>query len=134
MLRPSILSHGVGWQNAGLLALTHVGSRRVVQISAGFMIFFSILGSGGLSFLRFCNLNSFRTKFILGFCIFLGLSVPQYFNGYTLANGYGLVHTGGRWKAFVAGCLAYFLDYNLHQKDGGIRKDRAESELSGVED
>lgn len=31
-------------ENAGLLALTKVGSRRVVQISAGFMIFFSILG------------------------------------------------------------------------------------------
>ncbi|CAI9764440.1 unnamed protein product [Fraxinus pennsylvanica] len=66
----SVLSRGVGWQgvgilfcgifgtgigssvaveNAGLLALTHVGSRRVVQISAGFMIFFSILGKfGGL--------------------------------------------------------------------------------------
>ncbi|MFQ6661867.1 hypothetical protein Gotur_029880 [Gossypium turneri] len=62
---PSILSRGIGWQgigilfsgifgtgngssvsveNGGLLAMTRVGSRRVVQISAGFMIFFSILG------------------------------------------------------------------------------------------
>ncbi|PON61068.1 Xanthine/uracil/vitamin C permease [Parasponia andersonii] len=191
-LPPSILSRGVGWQgvgilisglfgtvtgssvsieNAGLLALTRVGSRRVVQISAGFMIFFSILGkfgavfasipapiiaalyclffayvgmnfdltvkqagSGGLSFLQFCNLNSFRTKFILGFSIFLGLSVPQYFNEYTAINGYGPVHTGGRWfndiinvplqsEAFVAGCVAYFLDNTLH-KDSVIRKDR----------
>lgn len=32
-------------ENAGLLALTRVGSRRVVQIAAGFMIFFSILGN-----------------------------------------------------------------------------------------
>jgi len=31
-------------QNAGLLGLTRVGSRRVVQISAGFMLFFSIFG------------------------------------------------------------------------------------------
>lgn len=31
-------------ENAGLLALTRVGSRRVVQISAGFMLFFSVLG------------------------------------------------------------------------------------------
>jgi xanthine/uracil permease len=31
-------------ENIGLLALTRVGSRRVVQISAGFMIFFSVLG------------------------------------------------------------------------------------------
>ena len=31
-------------ENAGLLGLTRVGSRRVVQISAGFMLFFSVLG------------------------------------------------------------------------------------------
>lgn len=181
-LPPSILSRGIGWQgvgilisglfgtvngssvsveNAGLLALTRVGSRRVVQISAGFMIFFSILGkfgavfasipapivaalyclffayvgSGGLSLLQFCNLNSFRTKFILGFSIFIGLSVPQYFNEYTVLNGYGPVHTGGRWfndiinvpfqsEAFVAGLVAYFLDNTLHKKDSAIRKDR----------
>ncbi|KAI8019855.1 Nucleobase-ascorbate transporter 6 [Camellia lanceoleosa] len=180
-LPPSVLSRGVGWQgigillsglfgtvngssvsieNAGLLALTRVGSRRVVQISAAFMIFFSILGkfgavfasipapivaalyclffayvgSVGLSFLQFCNLNSFRTKFILGFSIFLGLSIPQYFNEYTAINGYGPVHTTARWfndmvnvpfssEAFVAGLLAYFLDNTLH-KDHVIRKDR----------
>ncbi|CAK8563066.1 unnamed protein product [Lathyrus sativus] len=181
-LPPSILSRGIGWQgvgillsglfgtgigssvsveNAGLLALTRVGSRRVVQISAGFMIFFSILGkfgavfasippsivaalyclffayvgSGGLSFLQFCNLNSFRTKFVLGFSIFLGLSIPQYFNEYTAINGFGPVHTKARWfndmvnvpfqsKAFVAGVVAYFLDNTLHKKDSAIRKDR----------
>ncbi|OIW18356.1 hypothetical protein TanjilG_31496 [Lupinus angustifolius] len=181
-LPPSILSRGVGWQgvgillsglfgtvnassvsveNAGLLALTRVGSRRVVQISAGFMIFFSILGkfgavfasipppiiaalyclffayvgAGGLSFLQFCNLNSFRTKFVLGFSIFLGLSVAQYFNEYQAINGFGPVHTGARWfndiinvpfqsKAFVAGIVAYFLDNTLHKKEGAIRKDR----------
>ncbi|KAI3861721.1 hypothetical protein MKX03_018565, partial [Papaver bracteatum] len=87
-------------ENAGLLALTRVGSRRVVQISACFMLFFSILGkfgalfasismpiiaafycvlfayvaSAGIGFLQFCNLNSFRTKFILGFSIFMGFS------------------------------------------------------------
>ncbi|CAK9138646.1 unnamed protein product [Ilex paraguariensis] len=179
---PSVLSRGVGWQgvgillsgvfgtgngssvsveNAGLLGLTRVGSRRVVQISAGFMIFFSVLGkfgavfasipapivaalycllfayvgSVGLSFLQFCNLNSFRTKFVLGFSIFLGLSIPQYFNEYTAVTGFGPVHTSGRWfndivnvpfssEAFVAGLLAYFLDNTLHKKDGSIRKDR----------
>ncbi|XVE57092.1 hypothetical protein DITRI_Ditri04bG0064200 [Diplodiscus trichospermus] len=178
---PSILSRGVGWQgvailisglfgtangssvsveNAGLLALTRVGSRRVVQISAGFMIFFSILGkfgalfasipapiiaalyciffayvgAGGISFLQFCNLNSFRTIFILGFSVFIGLSVPQYFNEYTAINGYGPVHTGARWfndivnvpfssEAFVAGCVAYFLDNTLHRKDSAVKKD-----------
>ncbi|KAG6425259.1 hypothetical protein SASPL_115686 [Salvia splendens] len=178
---PSILSRGVGWQgiaillsgvfgtgngssvsieNAGLLALTRVGSRRVVQISAGFMIFFSVLGkfgavfasipapivaalyclffayvgAVGVSFLQFCNLNSFRTKFILGFSIFLGFSIPQYFNEYTAIQGFGPVHTSGRWfndiinvpfssEAFVAGILAYFLDNTLH-RDHEVRKDR----------
>ncbi|KAI4328302.1 hypothetical protein L6164_020665 [Bauhinia variegata] len=181
-LPPSILSRGVGWQgvgillsgifgtgngssvsveNAGLLAITRVGSRRVVQISAGFMIFFSILGkfgalfasiptpivaalycllfayvgSGGLSFLQFCNLNSFRVKFILGFSVFMGLSIPQYFNEYTAFKGYGPVHTGATWfndminvpfssEAFVAGSLALFLDVTLHKKDNQTRKDR----------
>ncbi|KAL1814688.1 hypothetical protein ACET3Z_017262 [Daucus carota] len=181
-LPPSILGRGVGWQgiaillsglfgtvngssvsieNAGLLALTRVGSRRVIQISAGFMIFFSVLGkfgavfasiptpifaalyclffayvgASGLSFLQFCNLNSFRTKFILGFSVFMGFSVPQYFNEYTAIKGFGPVHTSARWfndivnvpfssEAFVAGILAVFLDSTLHKKDSQIRKDR----------
>ncbi|KAL2543133.1 Nucleobase-ascorbate transporter 6 [Abeliophyllum distichum] len=178
----SVLSRGVGWQgvgilfcgifgtgigssvaveNAGLLALTRVGSRRVVQISAGFMIFFSILGKfgavfasipspivaamyclffayvgvGGLSFIQFCNLNSFRTKFILAFSIFMGLSIPQYFNEYTAVKGFGPVHTGARWfndmvnvpfasEAFVAGVLALFFDVTLPPNDNTTKKDR----------
>ncbi|RWR83285.1 nucleobase-ascorbate transporter 6 [Cinnamomum micranthum f. kanehirae] len=181
-LPPSILSRGVGWQgigilldglfgtvngstvsveNAGLLALTRVGSRRVVQISAGFMLFFSVLGkfgaifasipapivaalyclffayvgAVGLSFLQFCNLNSFRTKFILGFSVFMGLSVPQYFNEYTVVTGFGPVHTSSRWfndiinvpfssEAFVAGLVAFFLDNTLHRGHTATRKDR----------
>ncbi|ONM10977.1 Permease I [Zea mays] len=179
---PSVMSRGIGWQgvgillgglfgtangttvsveNAGLLALTRVGSRRVVQISAGFMIFFSILGKfgavfasipgpviaavycllfayvgmAGVGFLQFCNLNSFRTKFILGFSLFMGLSVPQYFNEYTSVAGFGPVHTRARWfndminvvfssKALVGGAVAYFLDNTLHRRDGVARKDR----------
>lgn len=66
-----VLSRGIGWQgigilldglfgtvtgstvlaeNVGLLGSTRVGSRRVVQISAGFMIFFSILGNRELRY------------------------------------------------------------------------------------
>eukprot|EP00268_Persea_americana_P012080 TRINITY_DN1506_c0_g1_i3.p1 TRINITY_DN1506_c0_g1~~TRINITY_DN1506_c0_g1_i3.p1 ORF type:complete len:541 (+),score=79.64 TRINITY_DN1506_c0_g1_i3:1129-2751(+) len=181
-LPPSVLSRGVGWQgvaillsglfgtangtsvsveNAGLLALTRVGSRRVVQISAGFMIFFSVLGkfgaifasipapivaalyciffgyvgAGGLSFLQFCNLNSFRTKFILGFSIFMGLSVSQYFKENSVSATYGPVHTSAQWfndminvpfssKAFVAGLVAFFLDNTLLRKNSATRKDR----------
>ncbi|XP_020112411.1 nucleobase-ascorbate transporter 6-like isoform X1 [Ananas comosus] len=182
MVPHSVLSRGIGWQgigilldglfgtangssvsveNAGLLGLTRVGSRRVVQISAGFMIFFSLLGkfgaafasipapifaalycllfayvgAVGLSFLQFCNLDSFRTKFIVGFSVFMGLSVPQYFNEYTVIAGYGPVHTHARWfndiinvafssKPFVAGFVAFFLDNTLLRQDNATRKDR----------
>ncbi|XP_073265521.1 nucleobase-ascorbate transporter 6-like isoform X2 [Populus alba] len=112
-----------GCENAGLLGLTRVGSQRVVQISAGFMLFFSVLrrfrtvlashtiancGSSLLCHLCLCGfcwsgispvlqLNSFRTKFILGFSLFLGLPVPQYFKDYILVSDRGPVHTGATW-------------------------------------
>ncbi|OAY39310.1 nucleobase-ascorbate transporter 4 [Manihot esculenta] len=178
---PSVLSRGIGWlglgtllagafgtgsgstasvENAGLLGLTRVGSRRVVQISAGFMLFFSVLGkfgallasiplpimaalycvlfayvcSAGLGFLQFCNLNSFRTKFILGFSLFMGLSVPQYFNEYLLISGRGPVHTGAIWfnsimqvifssPATVAIIVAFFLDCTHSLRDSSTRRD-----------
>lgn len=142
-----VLSRGIGWQgigvlldglfgtgtgstvsveNVGLLGLTRVGSRRVVQISAGFMIFFSTLGkfgavfasipfpifaalycvlfglvaSVGLSFLQFTNMNSMRNLFIIGVSLFLGISIPQFFDNY-LPN-HGLVRTNSGWfNAFV---------------------------------
>uniref|UniRef100_A0A453JUP4 Uncharacterized protein n=1 Tax=Aegilops tauschii subsp. strangulata TaxID=200361 RepID=A0A453JUP4_AEGTS len=40
----------VSVENIGLLGLTKVGSRRVIQISTGFMIFFSIFGKFGAFF------------------------------------------------------------------------------------
>ncbi|KAF5955497.1 hypothetical protein HYC85_008353 [Camellia sinensis] len=203
----SILSRGVGWlgfgtllagvfgsvtgptasvENAGLLALTRIGSRRVIQISAGFMIFFSIidrnasrgiwidnmegkkesnnylicltreiwsvfrfntsancscfilfllwLPASGLGLLQYCNLNSFRTKFILGFSFFLGLSVPQYFREFQLSSGASPVHTHSRWfndivtviftsHATVAALVAMLLDCTLSREDDVARKD-----------
>ncbi|PIA42148.1 hypothetical protein AQUCO_02100186v1 [Aquilegia coerulea] len=139
-----VLSRGIGWQgigillnglfgtgtgstvsieNVGLLGSTRVGSRRVIQISAGFMIFFSILGkfgalfasipipifaavycvlfglvaSVGLSFLQFTNMNSMRNLFIVGVALFLGLSVPEYFRDYTASARHGPAHTGAGW-------------------------------------
>ncbi|KAG6600279.1 Nucleobase-ascorbate transporter 4, partial [Cucurbita argyrosperma subsp. argyrosperma] len=178
---PSVLSRGVGWlgvgtlldglfgtgvgstasvENAGLLGLTRVGSRRAVQISAGFMLFFSVLGkfgavlasvplpimaalycvlfayvaSAGLGLLQFCNLNSFRSKFVLGFSLFLGLSVPQYFNEYHFISGHGPVHTKARWfnnimqvifssPATVAAVVAFFLDTTLMRNHSSTRRD-----------
>ncbi|KAF8413729.1 hypothetical protein HHK36_001722 [Tetracentron sinense] len=110
-------------ENVGLLGATRVGSRRVIQISAGFMIFFSILGkfgalfasipftifaaaycvlfglvaSVGLSFLQFTNMNSMRNLFITGVAFFLGLSVPQYFREYTAVALHGPAHTKAGW-------------------------------------
>ncbi|XP_027366401.1 nucleobase-ascorbate transporter 4 isoform X1 [Abrus precatorius] len=178
---PSVLSRGVGWlgigtlldgffgtgtgstasvENAGLLGLTRVGSRRVIQISAVFMLFFSILGkfgavlasiplpivaalycvlfayvaSAGLGFLQFCNLNSYRSMFILGFSLFMGLSVPQYFNEYLLISGHGPVHTGSigfnnvvqvifSSPATVAIIVAYLLDFTLSRGHSATRRD-----------
>ncbi|KAK3039763.1 hypothetical protein RJ639_027420, partial [Escallonia herrerae] len=176
-----VLSRGIGWQgigilldglfgtgtgstvsveNVGLLGLTRVGSRRVVQLSAGFMIFFSILGkfgavfasipfpiyaalycvlfglvgSVGLSFLQFTNMNSMRNLVITGLSLFLGISVPQFFNEY-LTLHHGLVRTNAGWfNAFlntifsspptVGLIVAVFLDNTLDvensMKDRGM--------------
>ncbi|MQL97900.1 hypothetical protein Taro_030592 [Colocasia esculenta] len=139
-----VLSRGIGWQgigilldglfgtgtgstvsveNVGMLGATRVGSRRVVQISAGFMIFFSMLGkfgalfasipftifaavycvlfglvaAVGLSFLQFTNMNSMRNLFITGVALFLGLSIPQYFYRYTTGAHHGPAHTNAGW-------------------------------------
>ncbi|MQM08153.1 hypothetical protein Taro_041005 [Colocasia esculenta] len=110
-------------ENAGLLGLTRIGSRRAVQISTGFMIFFSIFGKFGalfasiplpifaaiycilfglvaaigISFIQFTNHNSLRNLYILGLALFLGISVPQYFNEFTASAGHGPVKTDGGW-------------------------------------
>ncbi|KAL2460333.1 Nucleobase-ascorbate transporter 7 [Abeliophyllum distichum] len=177
----SVLSRGIAWlgigilidglygsasgstvsvENIGFLALTRVGSRRVVQISAFFMFFFSIFGkfgaiiasiplpivgalycvlfalmsSAGLGLLQYCNLNSFRTKFIIGFSFFMGLSVPRYFSDYVITSGHGPVHTHAVWfnkmillfftsPATVAGLVAFFLDLTLAPKHPSTRID-----------
>ncbi|XP_020264183.1 nucleobase-ascorbate transporter 2-like isoform X2 [Asparagus officinalis] len=130
-----VISRGIGWQgidllldglfgtgtgstvsveNVGLLGSTRVGSRRVIQISAGFMIFFSMLAlfasipfiifaavycllfgfvaAVGLSFLQFTNINSMHNLFIVGVSIFLGLSITQYFFNYSTTDSHGPAH------------------------------------------
>ncbi|KAL2318433.1 hypothetical protein Fmac_032309 [Flemingia macrophylla] len=149
---PSVISRGAGWlgvgaflsgvvgsvtgftasvENAGLLGLTKVGSRRVIQISSGFMIFFSIFASAGLDFLQFCNLNNFRNKFVLGFSFFLGISIPQYFSEYYNVKQH---HGVPRWfhdtftvffmsHTTVAALVAFVLDLTLAREDDAARKD-----------
>lgn len=105
-------------ENIGAIGLTKVGSRRVVQCGAAFMIVLALLGkfgalfatipqpivggmycvmfgmiaSVGLSNLQFVDLNSTRNLFIIGFSLFMGLSTPQYFQS---LDGPLLV---GSWK------------------------------------
>ncbi|KAJ8645599.1 hypothetical protein MRB53_007347 [Persea americana] len=110
-------------ENVGLLGLTRVGSRRVVQISTAFMIFFAILGkfgaffasipfpmfaaiycvlfgivaAVGISFTQFINNNSMRNLNILGLSLFLGISIPQYFNDFSASAAHGPVKTNAGW-------------------------------------
>ncbi|KAE8663759.1 Nucleobase-ascorbate transporter 4 [Hibiscus syriacus] len=90
-------------------------------MAALYCVLFAYVASAGLGLLQFCNLNSFRTKFILGFSLFIGLSVPQYFNQYLLVSGHGPVNTGSTWynnvmqvifssPATVGIMVAFFLD------------------------
>ncbi|XP_061355969.1 nucleobase-ascorbate transporter 3 [Gastrolobium bilobum] len=119
----SVVGTTASVENVGLLGLTHIGSRRVVQISCGFMIFFSIFGKFGaffasiplpifaaincvlfgivaaigISFIQFANSNSMRNIYILGLSLFLGISIPQYFVMNTAPDGHGPVRTNGGW-------------------------------------
>ncbi|KAK8270084.1 hypothetical protein V6Z11_D11G169500 [Gossypium hirsutum] len=151
----------VSVENVGLLGLSRVGSRRVVQLSAAFMIIFSILGkfgavfasipfpifaalycvffglvaSVGLSFLQFTNMNCMRNLIITGLSLFLGISIPQFFNEYWNLKHRGLVHTNAGWfnaflntiflsPATVGLIVAVFLDNTLEveksKKDRGM--------------
>ncbi|KAJ8447517.1 hypothetical protein Cgig2_019511 [Carnegiea gigantea] len=116
---PSVFGRGVGWLICPLDCVD------ICSISAA---------SAGLGFLQFCNLNSFRTKFILGYSLFMGLSVSQYFNEFLLVTGLTPVHTHllafnsmlqviFSSPATVAGMIALFLDLTLHRRHPSTRID-----------
>ncbi|XP_023931886.1 solute carrier family 23 member 1 isoform X2 [Lingula anatina] len=91
-------------ENIGAIGITKVGSRRVIQFGAIFMLLLGVLGkfgalfvtipdpvvggvfmvmfgiitAVGISNLQFVDLNSPRNLFILGFSFFFGLSLPQW--------------------------------------------------------
>jgi hypothetical protein len=54
-------------------------------------------------------LNSFRTKFIIGFSVFMGFSIPQYFKEHTAIKHYGPVHTNARWVNYPPSLILVFL-------------------------
>jgi nucleobase transporter 1/2 len=92
-------------ENVGAIGLTRVGSRYVIQVGAVIMIVLAVFGkfgalfasiptpviggiycvmfgmitSVGLSNLQFVDLNSARNLFIIGFALFMGISLPEFF-------------------------------------------------------
>ncbi|KAL6493223.1 N-terminal acetyltransferase [Orobanche gracilis] len=82
-------------ENVGLLGLTRVGSRRVVQISTVFLIFFSIFGKFG-AFFASIPLPIFAAIYCILYGI-VGISIPQYFFMNTDGAGHGPVRTSGGW-------------------------------------
>jgi uracil-xanthine permease len=94
-------------ENIGLVALTRVASRYVVYVAAGLLLLlgvvakfgaavatipspvvgglyctlFGLISAVGLSIVSRADLNSQRNLLIIGFTLFMGLSVPAYFAG-----------------------------------------------------
>ncbi|XP_055004460.1 solute carrier family 23 member 1 [Boleophthalmus pectinirostris] len=94
--------------NIGVLGITKVGSRRVVQYGAGIMFLlgsvgkftalfaslpdpilggmfctlFGMITAVGLSNLQLVDLNSSRNLFVLGFSMFFGLTLPTYLDSH----------------------------------------------------
>ncbi|NWT06279.1 S23A1 protein, partial [Mionectes macconnelli] len=101
--------------NIGVLGITKVGSRRVIQYGAGIMLvlgtvgkftalfaslpdpvlggmfctLFGMITAVGLSNLQFVDMNSSRNLFVLGFAMFFGLTLPNYLDSHP-----GVINTG----------------------------------------
>ncbi|GJM43297.1 MAG: xanthine permease [Gemmatimonadota bacterium] len=134
-------------ENIGAIGLTRVGSRRVVQVGAVMMIvlatfgkfgalfttipqpivggmycaMFGMIASVGLSNLQFVDLNSARNLFILGFALFMGLSMPEYFaaNPVSFAPLWlsDMVNTLGKTGMAVGALVALVLDNTIPGTD-----------------
>jgi nucleobase transporter 1/2 len=136
-------------ENIGAIGLTRVGSRRVVQAGAIIMIvlgtvakfgalfttipqpivggmycaMFGMIASVGLSNLQFIDLNSARNLFIVGFTLFMGLSIPEYFNAHPLAFSAdwdwlaNVLNTLGKTGMAVGALVAIVLDNTIPGTD-----------------
>uniref|UniRef100_A0A8D0ECU6 Solute carrier family 23 member 1 n=1 Tax=Salvator merianae TaxID=96440 RepID=A0A8D0ECU6_SALMN len=102
--------------NIGVLGITKVGSRKVVQYGAGIMLILGTIGkftalfaslpdpilggmfctlfgmitAVGLSNLQFVDMNSSRNLFLLGFAMFFGLTLPNYLDAHPEAINTGI--------------------------------------------
>lgn len=148
-------------QNIGAIAITKVGSRRVIQFSALILIIFGLFGKLGalfisipspimgaifcvmfaiitgigLSNLQYVNLNSARNLFVLGFSLFMGLSIPSYMkqNPHAINTGSQvadqLISILLNTSMFVGGFLGCLLDNTMpgSKEERGIIRWRAET-------
>ncbi|XP_041089358.1 solute carrier family 23 member 2-like [Polyodon spathula] len=126
--------------NIGVLGITKVGSRRVIQYGAAMMLLLGMVGkfsalfaslpdpilgalfctlfgmitAVGLSNLQFVDLNSSRNLFILGFSIFFGLVLPSYLKENPLVTGVEgidqVLNVLLTTAMFVGGSVAFLLD------------------------
>ncbi|KAF1871486.1 hypothetical protein Lal_00020280 [Lupinus albus] len=139
---PSIISRGTGWVGVatclnGMFGSVTGSSASVYDRSTFFYKLTTVsnnlgyVASAGLGFLQFCNLNNFRTKFVLGLSLFLGISIPQYFSEY-----YHVKHEASRHRwlndiltvfcmshTTIAALVALFLDLTLSREEDAGRND-----------
>ncbi|XP_048474633.1 solute carrier family 23 member 2-like [Rhincodon typus] len=129
--------------NIGVLGITKVGSRRVIQYGAAMMVLLGTIGkfsalfaslpdpvlgalfctlfgmitAVGLSNLQFVDLNSSRNLFVLGFSIFFGLMLPSYLKQNPLVTGISevdqVLNVLLTTAMFVGGCVAFLLDNTI---------------------
>uniref|UniRef100_A0AAY4D6F9 Solute carrier family 23 member 2 n=1 Tax=Denticeps clupeoides TaxID=299321 RepID=A0AAY4D6F9_9TELE len=129
--------------NIGVLGITKVGSRRVIQYGAALMLLLALLGkfsalfaslpdpvlgalfctlfgmitAVGLSNLQFVDLNSSRNLFVLGFSIFFGLVLPSYLRSNPLVTGIvevdQVLNVLLTTAMFVGGSVAFVLDNTI---------------------
>ncbi|KAF6262263.1 permease family-domain-containing protein [Scenedesmus sp. NREL 46B-D3] len=142
-------------ENIGAMQITRVGSRRVIQLGAVCAIIMGLIGkfgglfaslpnamvSGlfcvmfgcicaavGLAQMQFADQRSNRNIFILGFSLYMGLSIPFYFGDYTAKHGMGPIQTSSlvfnnifnsifHTAAAVALLLTLFLDNTIPGSD-----------------
>lgn len=149
-------------ENIGAIGLTRVGSRRVVQVGACLMLLFGVvtkfgalfttipkpivggmycamfgmIASVGLSNLQLVNLSSSRNLFIIGFALFMGLSVPVYFeaNPIVIAGTFSwvadIVNTLGKTSMAIGAFIAIVLDNTVP----GTPEERGSAHAAPAED
>jgi uracil-xanthine permease len=131
-------------ENIGLVGLTKVGSRYVVQIGAVILIglglfgkfgafaasipgpvvgglycaLFGLISAVGIQQLAKCDLHSDRNLFIAGFSLFMGLSVPAYFTAMADPGTLGPGQTLAIYTPTAEGWLARLSDLWPQTADG----------------